>query len=72
MNTPLVAKLDAFDPGGGGGGAEMYISKIFYRTGGSKTYISKNFYTKTTYITLSNEKFGGSGAPPDPFKAAPL
>ncbi|MFS8009616.1 hypothetical protein Hanom_Chr14g01287021 [Helianthus anomalus] len=50
----------------------MYIPKNFYRTGGSKTYIPKNFYTKTTYITLLVEKFGGSGAPPSPFKASPL
>ncbi|MFS7957495.1 hypothetical protein Hanom_Chr07g00667011 [Helianthus anomalus] len=28
-------------------------------TEGSKTYIPKNFYTKTTYITLLSEKFGG-------------
>ncbi|MFS7939242.1 hypothetical protein Hanom_Chr05g00449371 [Helianthus anomalus] len=46
-----VAKLD-HENGGGGGGA--------------KTYIPKNFYTKTTYITLLSEKFGGSGAPPGP------
>ncbi|MFS8028457.1 hypothetical protein Hanom_Chr16g01510801 [Helianthus anomalus] len=50
----------------------MYILKNFYRTGGSKTYISKNFYTKTIYITLLAEKFGGSSAPPGPFKASPL
>ncbi|MFS7903699.1 hypothetical protein Hanom_Chr01g00027081 [Helianthus anomalus] len=50
--------------GGWGGGLETYISKHFYRTEGSKTYIPKNFYTKTTYITLLSEKFGGSGAPP--------
>ncbi|MFS8018325.1 hypothetical protein Hanom_Chr15g01390751 [Helianthus anomalus] len=41
----------------------MYIPKKFYRTGGSKTYIPKNFYTRTTYITLLSEKFGGSGGP---------
>ncbi|MFS7924159.1 hypothetical protein Hanom_Chr03g00269381 [Helianthus anomalus] len=45
-------------------GSKTYIPKKLYRTGGSKTYISKNFYTKTTYITLLAEKFGGSGAPP--------
>ncbi|MFS7980311.1 hypothetical protein Hanom_Chr10g00937961 [Helianthus anomalus] len=50
----------------------MYIPKNFYRTRGSKTYIPKNFYTKTTYITLLTEKFGGSGAPPGPFKVSPL
>ncbi|MFS8008974.1 hypothetical protein Hanom_Chr14g01279181 [Helianthus anomalus] len=38
---------------------------------GSKTYIPKNFYTKTTYITLLSEKFGGQ-APPSPLIAAPL
>ncbi|MFS7908988.1 putative elongation factor EFG, domain V, EF-G domain III/V [Helianthus anomalus] len=53
---------------GGGGGAKTYIPKNFYRTRGSKTYIPKNFYTKTTYITPLSEKFGGSGAPPDPLK----
>ncbi|MFS8025890.1 hypothetical protein Hanom_Chr16g01480411 [Helianthus anomalus] len=57
-----VAKLD--HERGGGGGSKTYIPKNFYRTGGSKTYIPKNFYTKTTYITLLSEKFGGSGAPP--------
>ncbi|KAM0026395.1 hypothetical protein Hdeb2414_s0020g00557761 [Helianthus debilis subsp. tardiflorus] len=41
-------------------------------TGGSKTYIPKNFYTKTTYLTLLSEKFGGSGAPPRPFCTSPL
>ncbi|KAJ0519958.1 hypothetical protein HanIR_Chr10g0454101 [Helianthus annuus] len=41
------------------GGSKTYIPKNFYRTGGSKTYIPKNFYTKTTYITLLSEKFGG-------------
>ncbi|MFS7910443.1 hypothetical protein Hanom_Chr02g00106411 [Helianthus anomalus] len=40
-------------------GSETYILKNFYRTGGSKTYMPKNFYTKTTYITLLGEKFGG-------------
>ncbi|MFS8016217.1 hypothetical protein Hanom_Chr15g01365891 [Helianthus anomalus] len=50
----------------------MDIPKNFLRTRGSKTYIPKNFYTKTTYITLLAEKFGGSGAPPGPFKASPL
>ncbi|MFS7967342.1 hypothetical protein Hanom_Chr09g00784671 [Helianthus anomalus] len=48
------------------GGSKTYIPKNFYRIGGSKTYIPKNFYTKTTYITLLSEKFGGSGAPPRP------
>ncbi|MFS7989846.1 hypothetical protein Hanom_Chr11g01051651 [Helianthus anomalus] len=54
------------------GGSKTYIPKNFYRTGGSKTYIPKNFYTKTTYITLLSEKFGGSGAPPGPLKASPM
>ncbi|MFS7974790.1 hypothetical protein Hanom_Chr10g00872831 [Helianthus anomalus] len=40
--------------------------------GGSKTYIPKNFYTKTTYITLLSEKFGGSDAPPRPLYTSPL
>ncbi|KAJ0582439.1 hypothetical protein HanHA300_Chr04g0152261 [Helianthus annuus] len=35
-------------------------------------YIPKNFYPKTTYITRLSEKFGGSGAPPSPLKAAPM
>ncbi|MFS7933797.1 hypothetical protein Hanom_Chr04g00384041 [Helianthus anomalus] len=52
-------------------GSKTYIPKNFYRTGGLKTYIPKHFYTKTTYITLLSEKFGGSGAPPGPFKASP-
>ncbi|MFS8021238.1 hypothetical protein Hanom_Chr16g01425121 [Helianthus anomalus] len=54
------------------GGSKTYIPKNFYRTGGSKTYIPKNFYTKTTYITLLSEKFGGSGAPPRPFYPSPM
>ncbi|KAJ0895971.1 hypothetical protein HanRHA438_Chr08g0329241 [Helianthus annuus] len=53
-----VAKLDPNDRGGGGGGAKMYIPK--------------NFYTKTTYITLLSEKFGGSGTPSRPFYTLPL
>ncbi|MFS7952589.1 hypothetical protein Hanom_Chr07g00608681 [Helianthus anomalus] len=53
-------------------GSKTYIPKKFYRTGGSKTYIPKNFYTKTTYITLLSEKFGGSGAPPRLFYTSPL
>ncbi|MFS7908193.1 hypothetical protein Hanom_Chr01g00080331 [Helianthus anomalus] len=48
-----------------------YIPKKIYRTGGSKTYIPKSFYTKTTYIILLSEKFGGSDAP-SPFKVVPL
>ncbi|MFS7939855.1 hypothetical protein Hanom_Chr05g00456871 [Helianthus anomalus] len=68
MFVSPVAKLDVFDAEGGG----TYIPKNFYRTGGSKTYIPKNFYTKTIYITLLSEKFGGSGAPPGPFKAVPM
>ncbi|MFS7916358.1 hypothetical protein Hanom_Chr02g00176191 [Helianthus anomalus] len=44
----------------------------FPNDGGSKTYIPKNFYTKTTYITLLSEKFGGSGSPPRPFYTSPL
>ncbi|MFS7984937.1 hypothetical protein Hanom_Chr11g00992531 [Helianthus anomalus] len=62
-----VVKLDMFD-----GGSKTYIPKNFYRTGGSKPYIPKHFYTKTTYITLLSEKFGGSGAPPSHFKASPM
>ncbi|KAJ0733105.1 putative ABC transporter, AAA+ ATPase domain, ABC-2 type transporter [Helianthus annuus] len=62
-----VAKLDPNDRG-----SKTYIPKNFNRTGGSKTYIPKNFYTKTTYITLLSEKFGGSGAPPRPFCTSPL
>ncbi|MFS8013042.1 hypothetical protein Hanom_Chr14g01328101 [Helianthus anomalus] len=54
------------------GGSKTYIPKNFYRTGGSKTYIPKNFYTKTRYITLLCEKFGGSGAPPRPFYPSPI
>ncbi|MFS7928958.1 hypothetical protein Hanom_Chr04g00326891 [Helianthus anomalus] len=54
------------------GWSKTYIPKNFYRTGGSKTYIPKNFYTKTTYITLLSEKFGGLGAPPGPFYTSPL
>ncbi|KAJ0541044.1 putative leucine-rich repeat domain superfamily [Helianthus annuus] len=54
------------------GGSKTYIPKNFYRTEGSKTYIPKNFYTKTTFTTLLNEKFGGSGAPPGPLNATPL
>ncbi|MFS7928506.1 hypothetical protein Hanom_Chr04g00321571 [Helianthus anomalus] len=46
---------------GGEGGSKTYIPKNFYRTGESK-YIPKNFYTKTLYITLLSEKFGGSGS----------
>ncbi|MFS7973282.1 hypothetical protein Hanom_Chr09g00854811 [Helianthus anomalus] len=53
-------------------GSKTYIPKNFYRTGGSKTYIPKNFYTRTTYITLLSEKFGGSGAPPRPLYHSPL
>ncbi|MFS8022075.1 hypothetical protein Hanom_Chr16g01435241 [Helianthus anomalus] len=52
-------------------GSKTYIPKNFYRTGGSKTYIPTKFYTKTTYITLLSEKFGGSGAPL-PFYTSPL
>ncbi|MFS7991928.1 hypothetical protein Hanom_Chr12g01076401 [Helianthus anomalus] len=54
------------------GGSKTYIPKNFYRTGESKMYIPKNFYTKTTYITLLSEKFGGSGAPPRPYYTSPL
>ncbi|MFS7977872.1 hypothetical protein Hanom_Chr10g00909081 [Helianthus anomalus] len=42
------------------GGRKRIHPKKFYRTGGSKTYIPKNFYTKTIYITLLSEKFGGA------------
>ncbi|MFS8008919.1 hypothetical protein Hanom_Chr14g01278531 [Helianthus anomalus] len=52
-------------------GSKMFIPKNFYRAGWSKTYIPKNFYTKTTYITLLTEKFGGSSAPPAPLKLRP-
>ncbi|MFS7901050.1 hypothetical protein Hanom_Chr00s164814g01826421 [Helianthus anomalus] len=65
--TCTVAKLDPNDRG-----SKTYIPKDFYRTGGSKTYIPKNFYTKTTYMTLLSEKFGGSGAPPRPFYPSPM
>ncbi|MFS7949648.1 hypothetical protein Hanom_Chr06g00574091 [Helianthus anomalus] len=41
------------------GGRKRIYPKKFYRTEGSKTYIPKNFYTKTTYITLLSETFGG-------------
>ncbi|MFS8018394.1 hypothetical protein Hanom_Chr15g01391551 [Helianthus anomalus] len=54
------------------GGSKTYIPKNLYRTGGSKTYIPKNFYTKTTYITLLSEKFGGSDALPRPFYPPPM
>ncbi|MFS7987854.1 hypothetical protein Hanom_Chr11g01027731 [Helianthus anomalus] len=63
----LVAKLDLFERG-----SKTYIPKNFYRTGGLKTYIPKHLYTKTTYIILLSEKFGGSGAPPGTFKASPM
>ncbi|MFS7901184.1 hypothetical protein Hanom_Chr12g01090611 [Helianthus anomalus] len=53
-------------------GSKTYIPKNFYRTGGSKAYIPKIFYTKTTYITLLSEKFGGLGAPTRPFYTSPL
>ncbi|MFS7937191.1 hypothetical protein Hanom_Chr05g00424731 [Helianthus anomalus] len=52
-------------------GSKTYIPKNFYRTGGSKTYIPKNFYTKTTYITLLAEKFGGRAPLPAPSKHRP-
>ncbi|MFS7971419.1 hypothetical protein Hanom_Chr09g00832591 [Helianthus anomalus] len=45
--------------------------KNFFRTGGSKTYIPKNFYTKTTYITLLSEKFGGRAPLPAPLNLRP-
>ncbi|MFS7959524.1 hypothetical protein Hanom_Chr08g00692121 [Helianthus anomalus] len=63
-----MAKLEIFK----GWGSKMYIPKSFYRTGGSKTYIPKIFYTKTTYITLLAEKFGGSNALPAPSKHRPF
>ncbi|MFS8015620.1 hypothetical protein Hanom_Chr15g01358821 [Helianthus anomalus] len=47
-------------------GSKTYITKNFYRIGGSKTYILKIIYTKTTYIILLSEKFGGSNTPPSP------
>ncbi|MFS8005806.1 hypothetical protein Hanom_Chr13g01241661 [Helianthus anomalus] len=53
------------------GGSKTYIQKKFYRTGGSKTYIPKKFYTKTTYITLMAEKFGGRAPLPAPSKHRP-
>ncbi|MFS8016632.1 hypothetical protein Hanom_Chr15g01370831 [Helianthus anomalus] len=67
ISSGAVAKLDPNDRG-----VENVYTKNFYRTGGSKTYIPKNFYTKTTYITLLLEKFGGSGAPPRPFYPSPM
>ncbi|MFS7909839.1 hypothetical protein Hanom_Chr02g00099271 [Helianthus anomalus] len=67
LSCYIVAKLDPNDRG-----SKTYIPKNFYRIGGSKTYIPKNFYTKTTYITLLSEKFGGSGAPPRPFYPSPM
>ncbi|MFS7946119.1 hypothetical protein Hanom_Chr06g00532291 [Helianthus anomalus] len=53
-------------------GIKNVYTKNFYKTGGSKTYVPKNFYTKTTYIPLTNEKFGGSSTPTRPYKATPL
>ncbi|MFS7906383.1 hypothetical protein Hanom_Chr01g00058581 [Helianthus anomalus] len=53
------------------GGLKTYILKNFYRTGGSKAYIPKNFYTKTTYIALLSEKFGGWAPLPAPLKLRP-
>ncbi|MFS7949311.1 hypothetical protein Hanom_Chr06g00570041 [Helianthus anomalus] len=65
--TPYaVVKLDHEN-----GGSKTYIPKNFYRTGGSKTYTPKNFYTKTTYITLLSEKFGGRAPLPAPLKLRP-
>ncbi|MFS7973754.1 hypothetical protein Hanom_Chr09g00860401 [Helianthus anomalus] len=64
---PTVAKFEPND-----GGVENVYTKKIYRTGGSKTYIPKKFYTKTTYITLLSEKFGGSSAPLRPFYTSPL
>ncbi|MFS8006153.1 hypothetical protein Hanom_Chr14g01245921 [Helianthus anomalus] len=45
------------------------VAKLDPNDGGSKTYLPKNFYTKTTYITLMSENFGGVGCP---FYASPL
>ncbi|MFS7979909.1 hypothetical protein Hanom_Chr10g00933241 [Helianthus anomalus] len=56
--SDAVAKLEISDKG-----SKTYIQKNFYRTRRSKTYIPKYFYTKTTYITLLSEKFGGSSVP---------
>ncbi|MFS7989757.1 hypothetical protein Hanom_Chr11g01050641 [Helianthus anomalus] len=69
-----VAKLENFFRGSEVTGLKsIYLNFIFlYKTGGSKTYIPKKFYTKRTYITLLSRKFGGSGAPPDPFNASPM
>ncbi|MFS7898585.1 putative phosphodiesterase metallo-dependent phosphatase [Helianthus anomalus] len=51
----------------------LYVyARSLTRMTGSKTYVPKNFYTKTKYITLLIEKFGGSGAPPRPFYTSPL
>ncbi|MFS7945543.1 hypothetical protein Hanom_Chr06g00525531 [Helianthus anomalus] len=61
-----VAKLNPND-----GGSKTYIPKNFYRTGGSKMYIPKNFYTRTTYITLLSEKFGGRAPLPAPYILRP-
>ncbi|MFS8000738.1 hypothetical protein Hanom_Chr12g01181911 [Helianthus anomalus] len=43
------------------------VAKLDHENGGGGgAYIPKKFYTKTTYITLLSEKFGGSGVPPGP------
>ncbi|KAJ0532044.1 hypothetical protein HanIR_Chr09g0392371 [Helianthus annuus] len=47
------------------------VAKLDNEDRGSKTYIPKNFYTKTTYVTLLSEKFGGVGRPPPPPKLRP-
>ncbi|MFS8010750.1 hypothetical protein Hanom_Chr14g01300661 [Helianthus anomalus] len=56
-----MTKLEISD-----GGSKTYIFKTFYRARESKTYIPKIFYTKSTYITLLSEKFGGRKYPPPP------
>ncbi|MFS7957948.1 hypothetical protein Hanom_Chr07g00672501 [Helianthus anomalus] len=54
------------------GGRKRIYPKNSVELGGSKTYIPKKNYTKTTYITLLSEKFGGSDAPSRPFYTSPL
>ncbi|MFS8000530.1 putative phosphodiesterase I [Helianthus anomalus] len=53
------------------GGSKTYILKSLHKTGGVENVYTQKFYTKTTYITLLSEKFGGSGAP-GPFYTSPL
>ncbi|KAM0062885.1 hypothetical protein Hdeb2414_s0003g00084751 [Helianthus debilis subsp. tardiflorus] len=53
-----MAKLEISD-----WGVENVYTKNFYKTVGSKTYIPKNLYMKTTYSSLTSEKFGRTAAP---------